>query len=163
MIFLGADKHGYKAMQIVLDFLSGRGIASENLGVKKESEDMKLEDLIPRVVSKVLSGKGNQGILSCGTGVGVAVGANKFKGIRACLATNRKVAEWSRVYDDCNVLCLAGWDCTKENIEDILGAWLKAEYDGDKGRLEMFKAFDAFGKLEGFPINGLREKVDRVV
>ena len=119
-----------------------KNIEFENLGVTNAKEDMKLEIMIPPVVKEVLKSSENFGILSCGTGIGPEVGANKFSGIRACLATNERVAEASKVYDKCNVLCLMGWDANKEKIFKILDAWFKAEYDGNKDRLKMFEEFD---------------------
>ncbi|MCE9548861.1 RpiB/LacA/LacB family sugar-phosphate isomerase [Candidatus Nomurabacteria bacterium] len=84
-------------------------------------------------------------MISCGTGVGIEVGANKLKGIRACLANDEKVATYARVYDDCNVLCLVGWESDEEKISRILEAWLSSEYDGNIDRLKMFDAFDVWG------------------
>ncbi len=149
MIYLAADKHGYKAIKYAEEFLKANKISFVNFGVKERTDakgvkalkDMKLEDMIPPVVEKVLKNK-SLAILSCGTGVGVEVGANKFSGIRACLATSPKIAEWSKIYDNCNVLCLVGWNCTKKQINSILKSWFKAEYDGDKQRLKMFKTFN---------------------
>ena len=142
MIYIAGDKHGFKTMDIVERYLKTHGIRFENLGVKSTSEKMKLENMIPKVTKRVLKDPKNKGILSCGTGVGIEVGANKFSGIRACLATDEKVAEWSRVYDNCNVLCLVGWNANKKSINKILDAWLRAEYDGSKNRSKMFKEFD---------------------
>lgn len=143
MIYLAGDNHGYQAMEFVMEYLGENEIEYVNLGVRDVSEKMKLGDMIPLVVEEVLKDRNNFGILSCGTGIGVEIGANKFSGIRACLAVNAKIAEWSKVYDKCNVLCLIGWDTTKEKVYLILDAWFQAEYDGDEGRLKMFEAFDA--------------------
>jgi len=142
MIYIAGDKHGFAAIKAVEDYLKSRGVDYLNLGVKTKDEDLPLEAMIPRVIKKVLENDDNLGILSCGTGVGVEVGANKFSGIRACLATDEKIAKWSRIYDNCNILCLVGWDCKKENIFKILDSWFSAEYDGDKKRLKMFKKFN---------------------
>lgn len=142
MIYVAGDKEGFKAIKMVEDYLKAHHIKFENLGVKNNSEDMKLEDMIPRVTKRVLKNSNNKGILSCGTGMGVEVGANKFSGIRACLVTDVKIAEWSRVYDSCNVLCLVGWKVNRKKVYKMLGSWFRAEYDGDKNRLEMFEEFD---------------------
>jgi len=144
MIYIAGDKHGYGTTQYVAEFLKSQNIPFVNLGVQNEGEDMKLQDLIPKVVEELKKDSNNKAILSCGTGVGIEVGANKFAGIRAVLATEEKVAEWSRVYDNCNVLCLVGWEADKDKIEKIVEAWLKAEYDGNEGRLEMLKTFDTW-------------------
>ena len=83
--------------------------------------------------------------MSCGTGVGVEVGINKLSGIRACLAQDERIAEYARVYDDCNVLCLVGWETSEEKVEKIMHAWLQARYDGNQERLKMFDVFDLWG------------------
>lgn len=144
-VYVAGDKHGFNAIKIVVEYLKSHNIEFENIGVKSKSEKIKLEDMIPAMVKKILRNVQNVGILSCGTGVGVEVGVNKFSGIRACLATNEKIAEWSKVYDKCNVLCLVGWDPDKERVHKILDAWFNSKYDGDKDRLEMFKEFDKWG------------------
>ena len=182
MVYIAADKHGFKVIRFVEEYLKSHNIPFENLGVRKEGDDMKLEDMIPPLVEKVRENENeaprayargifsffggaksaeasshsspiksgysakadNLGIFSCGTGVGVEVGANKFSGIRACLATTSKIAEWSKIYDNCNVLCLVGWETDKKTVENILDAWFSAEYDGDQHRLNMMKAFDSW-------------------
>lgn len=141
MLYIAGDKHGYKAILLVENYLKKLNIRFENLGVKTEGQDMKLEEMIPKVVTKIVNANDNLGILSCGTGIGVEVGANKFGGIRACLASNEKLAEWSRVYDNCNVLCLAGWESDEVMVNKILDAWFSAKYDGNIKRSEMFKVF----------------------
>lgn len=142
MIYIAADRHGYKAIKFAVEFLKKNKIEYENLGVTNAAQDLKLEHMIPEVVKKVKNSNTNKAILSCGTGVGVEVGTNKFSGIRACLAANAQIAKWSRIYDDCNVLCLAGWKCTKKQIHSILKAWFSSSYDGDQARLQMFKEFN---------------------
>jgi len=114
------------------------------LGVTSENQDIKLEDLIPKVTKKILGLENNKGILICGTGIGVAIGANKIKGIRANLATDKTIAEWSVTYDNCNVLCLTGWKPKKINIEKIIQSFLNAKYDGSEKRLQMVKTFDTW-------------------
>lgn len=144
MIYLAGDKHGWKAISSVMEYLTDHGIPFENLGVNSESEDIPLEVMIPPLVAKVKEDPKNRGIISCGTGVGVEVGANKFAGIRACLVTSPKIAEWSVVYDKCNVLCLSGWEAIKESVHAILDAWFAAKYDGSEKRLKMMAAFDTW-------------------
>ena len=144
MIYLAGDNHGFQAIQFVKQYLAKHAIPFQDLGVQQPSEDMPLEVLIPPVVKNVIKNQENKAILSCGTGVGVEVGANKFSGIRASLATNPKVAEYSIVYDNCNVLCLVGWGCTQDSVYEILDAWLNVTYDGDEKRLKMMATFDTW-------------------
>lgn len=142
MIYIAGDKHGYSAIQFVIEYLEEHGIEYLNMGVASLPSDMKLEDMIPPVVKKVLEHDNNVGILSCGTGVGVEVGANKFSGIRACLANDKQIAEYAKVYDKCNVLCLVGWNSDKLKVCEILDSWFSAKYDGNEARLAMFDHFN---------------------
>jgi ribose 5-phosphate isomerase B len=139
-VYIAGDKHGLDAIKIVEEYLKANNIEFENIGAKNKDEEIKLENMIPAVTKNVL--QGNLGILSCGTGIGVEIGANKFSGIRACLATDEKIAEWSKVYDNCNILCLVGWGANSEKIIKILDAWFNSKYDGSEKRLKMFKEFD---------------------
>ena len=52
------------------------------------------------------------------------------------------MGEWAAVYDDCNVLCLAGWEAEKETVQGIVSVWLQAEYDGDEDRRKMLETFE---------------------
>jgi ribose 5-phosphate isomerase B len=144
MIHIGADKHGLETVKAVIAYLNEKNIPFKNLGVASPDEDMKLEDLIPAVVNGVRESKENKGVLICGTGVGVVVGANKFSGIRAILGNDEKIVEWSRQYDDCNVLCFAGWNLKSEAVQKMLNIFLNTNYDGDAARLSMIKTFDTW-------------------
>ena len=141
MIYLAADKNGYQAIKFAMEYLEKNKLNYVNLGIKTPSEDIKLEEMIPPVVKQVLAKDDNVAILSCGTGIGVEVGANKFSGIRACLATDEQIAEWSKIYDKCNEVCLIGWNSEQPKVNSILEAWFKTEYDEVKDRLKMFQEF----------------------
>jgi ribose 5-phosphate isomerase B len=142
MIYLGADKHGFKVIKMVKDWLDKKGKEYKNLGVEKQDEDVKLENLLPKVAENVRKDSNNLAVISCGSGIGVEVGINKFSRVRGCLAYDPEIAKWSRVYDNCNVLCLVGWRLDKELIRSILKQWFSARYDGSKKRLKMLKEFD---------------------
>lgn len=142
MIYIGGDKFGYDLIKIVSSYFGSRSIEYQNLGVNSPDEGIELEELIPKVVNKIRKSGDNKGILVCGTGVGVEIGANRFKGIRASLCNTPKLAEWARDKDNANVLCLSGWDFDEANIQAVLDTWFKTNYDGDAKRLKMFSAFD---------------------
>lgn len=144
MIYLAGDMHGWEAIRTVMKYLDEHGCPYENLGVKNAGEDMPLQVMLPPVAQKVRMHAEHSAIVSCGTGVGVEVGINKFSGIRASLAVNPQVASWAKEKDMCNVLCLVGWQTSKESIYAILDAWFGSVYDGSQERLAMMKAFDAW-------------------
>lgn len=142
MMYIAGDKHGWRAMGFVMEYLDAHGVAYTNLGVKNADEDMPLEIMLPPIARKVKLG--DSAIVSCGTGVGVEVGINKFSGIRAVLAVNSQIATWAVEKDKCNVLCLIGWQVTKESVGEILDAWFQAKYDGNEKRLKMMSVFDTW-------------------
>jgi ribose 5-phosphate isomerase B len=144
MIFLGADSHGYKTISYVKEYLLEHKREFTNLGVENNSDEKKIEVIILDVATKVRSDEKNIGILSCGTGVGVEVGVNKFSGIRGCLATNKTIAKYAIEKDKCNVLCLVGWEPNKNLIFEILDTWFKSSYDGSISRLKMFEVFNSW-------------------
>lgn len=144
MIYLAGDKHGWSVISFVSEYLTQHKKKFINLGVSKADEDIALEEMLPPVAKAVLQSTENSAIVSCGTGVGVEVGINKFSGIRAVLATSPQIATWAVEKDKCNVLCLVGWDATKESVYKILDAWLSAAYDGNQKRLAMMATFDTW-------------------
>lgn len=144
MIYLGADKHGFKTISYVKEYLLRYKKEFIDLGVQNNTDEEKIEDIILNVAKKVLKEESNCGILSCGTGVGVEVGVNKFSGIRGCLATNKTIAKYAKEKDKCNVLCLVGWHPNKKIIWGILDTWFNTHYDGSKTRLKMFEIFNSW-------------------
>jgi ribose 5-phosphate isomerase B len=72
------------------------------------------------------------GVLICGSGVGISIAANRFKGIRAVLAASPEVAVLSRQHNASNVLCLGARLTPRETAEDILRAWLATAFEGGR-------------------------------
>ena len=144
MIYIASDSHGFLVISFVKEYLSSKSIIFENLGVQSLDADISLEVMLPIVANKVREEPEHKAIISCGTGIGGEVVINKFSGIRATLATSPRLAEWSVVYDKCNVLCLVGWETTKEDVFSMLHAWFSAVYDGSEKRIRMMDAFNTW-------------------
>ncbi len=144
MIYIAGDKHGFPVIRYVIEYLTGKNMLFKNLGASNAESDEKLEIFLPKIAANVLINPENIGIVSCGTGVGVEVGINKYKGIRACLASEPKIAKWGKIYDKCNVLCIPGWETNKEKVYAILDEWFTNFYDGNIDRLKMFEVFDTW-------------------
>ena len=134
-MYVACDKHGKKAISYVIEYLEQQHQSYENFFGP-------LETILPRVATGVKNG--HRAIVSCGTGIGAEVGLNKFSGIRAVLASSPQIATWSVEKDNCNVLCLVGWEATEESINAILDAWFSAKYDGNEKRLKMIEVFDTW-------------------
>ncbi len=143
MIYLASDQYGYEVKKQVADWLQSKNIAFETFGSESETDEKSIADFIPDVAKKVISNATNRGIMICGTGIGVDIGANRFKGIRSVLASNPTLAEWSRTYDNSNVLCLSGWEADRQNIENILEKWFNTDFvDTDGSKKAFLTAMD---------------------
>ena len=97
-----------------------------------------------RVAEAVAEGRADRGILICGTGIGMCITANKFRGIRAALCYNEVAAELSRRHNNANILCLSGNFLSEANAEAIARLWLVAPFDGDRHqrRLELIEKIE---------------------
>ncbi len=138
--FIAGDHYAAGLMSKLSQQLTDQNIETENVGSKNENDKFDLQTIIPAVTKQVLDGKADFGILACGTGVGVEIGANRYKGIRASLCRDAEQAKNARVYDNANVLCLGSW--YEDEFIAILNAWLDNKFDGNQNRTQMLKAFD---------------------
>lgn len=139
-VAIAGDHYAVELIGKLTAFLKANNFELENLGTKSPGIKISLQEIIPAVIRKVLSDEAAFGILACGTGVGVEIGANKFKGIRASLCRDAEQAKNARIYDNANVLCLGSW--YKDDFNQILQAWLENEFDGDEKRRQMLVNFD---------------------
>ncbi len=118
-VFIGSDHAGFELKEKIKDLLSSKNIQVEDLGTySKESCDYPV--FAKKVCEHVLK-EDSIGILICGTGIGMSMCANRFKGIRAALCTNEYMAKMSRLHNDANILCLGarviGESLAKEIVE----------------------------------------------
>ena len=105
MIALGCDHGGYSLMQVVKAHLDKRGLSYRDFGTFS-SESVDYPDFAKKACEAILSGECDKGILICGTGIGMSMTANKFRGIRAAVVSDCFSAEATRSHNDANVLCM---------------------------------------------------------
>lgn len=101
-------------------------------------------DVAAAVAEAVSEGRAERGILICGTGIGMCITANKFKGIRAALCYNEVAAELSRRHNNANILCLSGNFLSEATAEAIVRLWLVAPFDGERHQ----RRLDLIAKIE---------------
>jgi len=96
---------------------------------------------VSREVSK---GTFDKGILICGTGIGMSIVANKFKGIRAALCCDVHSAKMSRLHNDANILVLPGRIIHNDKAKEIVRIWLETPFEGGRHqrRLDKIKAIE---------------------
>ena len=136
VIALGADHAGWELKEALKGWLIENGHQILDFGTHSP-ESVDYPDYALQVGEAVASGKAERGILVCGTGIGMAMTANKIPGIRAALCSDPFVARMSREHNDANILTLGGRLMDKELGLEILRMWLSTGYAGGRhaGRL----------------------------
>lgn len=107
MIALGCDHGGYELMQEVIAYLEKNGLEYKNFGCDS-TEAVDYPIYAKKVAKAILAGECEKGILICGTGIGISITANRFKGIRAALCSDCFSAEATRQHNDANILAMGG-------------------------------------------------------
>ncbi len=115
----------------------------EDLGTDGDTS-VDYPDYAAKVAGEVGSGKADWGVLLCGTGIGMAIVANKFAGVRAALVHDVTTARMARAHNDANVLVLGGGLLGERLIREIVQAWTETAFEGGRHqrRVDKINAFD---------------------
>lgn len=143
-IAIGSDHIGYPLKEDIKAYLNELGYAVQDFGTSSaERTDYPL--FARMVTSAVVSDQAEAGILICGTGVGMAITANKVKGIRAVVCSEPYSAMLSRQHNNTNVLTFGSRVVGLELARMIVKSWLEAEYEGGRhaARLELISQIEA--------------------
>ena len=143
-VAIGCDHGGIVLKQAVKETLEALGAEVADLGTyTEESVDYPFYGL--KVAEAVASGECDAGVLMCGTGIGISISANKVKGIRAAVVTNKFMAEMTKRHNNANIIALGGRVVTPDEARDIVKAWFEAEYEGGRHqrRLDMIADIEA--------------------
>lgn len=127
----GADHAGYELKDALVKLLREQGHEVEDLGTNA-SGSVDYPDYAHGVADRVTSGAAERGLLVCGTGVGMAISANRHKGIRAVNPSDVFTAKMSRNHNDANVLALGARVVGVGLATEILNAWLAAPFEGGR-------------------------------
>lgn len=131
-ISIGADHAGYEMKQQLIEFVQKLGHVVHDVGTFTPDQPDDYPDYALLVAEDIRSGQAERGILVCGSGVGVSVAANKFKGIRAGLCHDHYSAHQGVEHDDMNVLVLGSRIIGPMMAQDAVEAYLNAKFS--KGR-----------------------------
>lgn len=130
-IIIGCDHAGLALKQAVIDYLKQTGNEVKDVGTHTV-ESCDYTDVIPPVVEGLLSGDFERAILICGTGQGMTIGANRYKGIRATPVFDLFAAEMTRKHNDSNLLVLAGMMTAPPLARRIVEVWLATPFEGGR-------------------------------
>lgn len=131
-VYLGSDHAGFQAKEALKAHLGGEFHVTD-LGAFNE-EPVDYPDIAREVSEKVLENGGALGILVCGTGTGMAMTANKIKGIRAAMCTNEFLAEMARKHNNANILALGARVTELPEMEKIVDKFLHTDFEASEER-----------------------------
>jgi ribose 5-phosphate isomerase B len=143
---IGADHAGYEMKSNLIEYIRSLGHTVNDVGTFDPSKPDDYPDYAVLVANEVLSGASERGVLVCGSGVGVSVAANKFKGIRAGLCHDHYSAHQGVEHDDMNVLVLGARIVGIMAAQDAVQAFLAAKFTGEERhvrRLQKVKDIEA--------------------
>ena len=147
-IAVGTDHRGYQIRSKLIDMLERPGHEVDDVGTFTE-ESVDYPDIAARVAEKVSHGEVERGVLVCGTGLGMAIAANKFAGVRAAPCHDDLTAEMSRRHNDSNVLCLSSDLLGERLIDRMVELWLSTPFEGGRHARRISKISDLEHDVEG--------------
>jgi len=128
-IYIGCDNAAVELKSTIKELIKSLGFEVEDVGVEGASDNTCYPLVAERVALKVMeSGYTDNGVLICGTGIGMAMCANKFKGIRAAVCHDNFSAERAKLSNDANVLCMGARVIGPELAKKITKEWLSLEF-----------------------------------
>ncbi len=127
-VAVGADPFALTLKGAVMEHLSGTPHEIVDVGVGAEGDDTPYYGTAAKVARMIAAGEVDRGILVCGTGMGMAIVANKFKGVYAAVCENPYAAKMSRAVNDSNVLTLGEFITAPHLAGEIIDTWLATAF-----------------------------------
>lgn len=142
-IAIGSDHGGYELKSVLIEYLNSIGYQTLDVGTDSlNSVDYPV--IAKKLTDKIVSGEVEQGILICGTGVGMGICANKVKGIRAVICSEITSAKYSKLHNNANVLCIGARVIGEEVAKDICKTWLETEFTNEERHLRRINLIEKF-------------------
>jgi ribose 5-phosphate isomerase B len=137
-IAIASDHGGRELKEKIIVLLRGEGLEVVDYGVDNP-ESVDYPDYGIKVANAVSKGLAERGILSCGTGIGMSIVANKFPNVRAALCYDMFTARMSRLHNDANILVLGGRVLDKEIALLMVDVWLRTGFEGGRHQRRLDK------------------------
>ncbi len=139
-IALASDHAGYELKKGIAAYLTQEGLHYQDFGCGPE-EKVDYVDYAEKAVKMICSGDCVRAILVCGTGLGMAIVANKQRGVRATPCCDEYTAEMSRKHNDSNCLTLGGKIIPLDEALSIVRIWLETGFEGERHQRRIDKIF----------------------
>ncbi len=137
-IALGCDHGGFEHKNAIKDHLKQNGFEVLDFGIY-ENVSVDYPDIASKVCQSIQKGECQLGILVCGTGIGMSLAANKFKGIRAAALSEHFSAKYTRLHNNSNVLCLGGRVIGVGTALELVDLFVNTEFEGGRHQTRIDK------------------------
>lgn len=140
-IVIAADHGGLELKEVIKKYLISFGHEVEDVGCfTKDSVDY--PDFAEKAISLILKNECSEGILICGTGIGMSIAANRYRSIRAANCSNVYTARMSREHNNANVLCLGARVLEADTAIEMVRVWLQTPFAGGRHQRRIAKFSD---------------------
>lgn len=130
-IAIGSDHRGIELKSKIIDFLNNKGFECINCGTDSE-ESIDYPIIAEKVAKLVQNHKCDKGILICGTGIGMSITANKFKGIRCAVCYNLDTAKFAKLHNNANIIALGASQLNISDAIDMVDIWINTQFEGER-------------------------------
>lgn len=141
-LIIASDHAGLELRRELVVLLTERGVAFDDVG-PTTAESVDYPDFARTVSKAVSEGRYTHGVLACGTGIGMSIVANKYRGVRAALCTTEFEARMARAHNDANVLCVGQRVVGLGVARGILEAFLATPFEGGRHQKRIDKIHEA--------------------
>ncbi|HUV08848.1 MAG TPA: ribose 5-phosphate isomerase B [Spirochaetia bacterium] len=137
-IAVGSDEAAFELKEKIKEFLEEQGYQVEDYGTHSP-DPVLYPDIAFKVAKAIADGKHERGILMCGTGIGMAITANKIPGVRAAVCHDPYSAERARKSNDAQIMTMGARIIGVELAKSLVLTWLNSEFQGGRSRLKVEK------------------------
>ena len=127
-IIIGADASGFDLKEVIREHLTKKGYDIIDIGMYSIDKDIPYYEVAENAALKIQSGEASRAILFCGTGMGVSIVANKFKGVYASVVESEYTGNMAKVINNSNVISLGGKIFSDHKAKLTVDLWLNAEH-----------------------------------
>ena len=138
MLAIGCDHGGFELKKEIVAHLTKNAVQFKDFGTH-DGNSVDYPDIASAVCKSILSGECENGILVCGTGIGISIAANKHKGIRAAVCSDEFSAKFTRLHNDANVLCLGGRVVGPGLACELVDIFLSTGFEGGRHAVRVDK------------------------
>jgi ribose 5-phosphate isomerase B len=130
-VALASDHGGYQLKGEIIDYLKSKNYELIDLGTNSE-ESVDYPEYGAKAAQAIINGEADCAIIMCGSGIGISIAANKFKGIRAALCFDAYTAKMCRQHNDANIMAIGGRITTIDRAKDMVDLFLETDFEGGR-------------------------------